>query len=369
MSYKKQNFIDGQVLTAAQLNHIEDGVVAAEKAATEAAKIDDSSSTDATWSAKKILEMIAQGGTKDIDLGGKSLANVASIDFGQFLKIDSNPDGMCLYGVDNTDVVIHGVAFGTAENDAINKAQLDKAVKELRIAVDATDNAVQICPPEGVPVKVTAEDLEYSHVKLYCVGKNLFDATATGNMAEGYIFWETGTTSNSDTSLRSAPIPVSHLVGKTLAITGAYVGGKNPGWAFYKDDNTYLSGGNTGTATVPKDAAYFRFTVLKSNITVNGTVDRRLIQLEIGNVVTKVETFREIVFDPNIESVELDRTFLDGVNTFYAYAGDATGGTFNPLKSVKVHVEGYQNPAYEIEKQREEIAQLRNTILAMGANV
>lgn len=26
MSYKKQNFTDGQILTAAQLNHIEDGV-------------------------------------------------------------------------------------------------------------------------------------------------------------------------------------------------------------------------------------------------------------------------------------------------------------------------------------------------------
>jgi hypothetical protein len=27
MSYKKQTFTDGQVLTAAQLNHIEDGIV------------------------------------------------------------------------------------------------------------------------------------------------------------------------------------------------------------------------------------------------------------------------------------------------------------------------------------------------------
>ena len=102
---------------------------------------------------------------------------------------------------------------------------------------------------------------------------------------------------------------------------------------------------------------------------MNGNVDKSLIQLEIGNAVTKVEAYREIVFDPNIESVELDRTFLDGVNTFYAYAGEVNGGTFSPLKSVKVHVEGYQNPAYEIEKQRREIAELRNTILAMGANI
>lgn len=32
MAYEKQNFTDGSVLTAAQLNHIEDGIVAASKA-------------------------------------------------------------------------------------------------------------------------------------------------------------------------------------------------------------------------------------------------------------------------------------------------------------------------------------------------
>lgn len=36
MSYMKQNFVDGQVLTAAQMNHIEDGIAAAESAAGSA---------------------------------------------------------------------------------------------------------------------------------------------------------------------------------------------------------------------------------------------------------------------------------------------------------------------------------------------
>ena len=31
MGYKKQNFTDGQVLTAAQLNHIEDGILNTEE--------------------------------------------------------------------------------------------------------------------------------------------------------------------------------------------------------------------------------------------------------------------------------------------------------------------------------------------------
>lgn len=36
MAYKKQNFIDGQVLTASQLNHIEDGIAAVAKDASPA---------------------------------------------------------------------------------------------------------------------------------------------------------------------------------------------------------------------------------------------------------------------------------------------------------------------------------------------
>ena len=33
MSYQKQNFTSGQILRASALNHIEDGIVAAEEAA------------------------------------------------------------------------------------------------------------------------------------------------------------------------------------------------------------------------------------------------------------------------------------------------------------------------------------------------
>lgn len=39
MAYEKQNFTDGQVLTAEQLNHIEDGIVAVERACCSIASL------------------------------------------------------------------------------------------------------------------------------------------------------------------------------------------------------------------------------------------------------------------------------------------------------------------------------------------
>lgn len=40
MTYEKQNFIDGQVLTAEHLNHIEDGIAAVAEAADRDAIVD-----------------------------------------------------------------------------------------------------------------------------------------------------------------------------------------------------------------------------------------------------------------------------------------------------------------------------------------
>ena len=55
------------------------------------------------------------------------------------------------------------------------------------------------------------------------------------------------------------------------------------------------------------------------------------------------------------------------------YAESIRDGKKIACHDLKLTVERFfqdlENPAYEIEKQREEIAQLRNTNLAMGANV
>lgn len=69
MSYVKQNFVDGNVLTAAELNHIEDGIAAVEvdAAATKKeidtlkkskAEIDDTTIDGDTWSSKHIVDML-----------------------------------------------------------------------------------------------------------------------------------------------------------------------------------------------------------------------------------------------------------------------------------------------------------------------
>ena len=68
MSYVKQNFVDGNVLTAAELNHIEDGIAAVEvdAAATKKeidtlkkskAEIDDTTIDGGTWSSKHIVNI------------------------------------------------------------------------------------------------------------------------------------------------------------------------------------------------------------------------------------------------------------------------------------------------------------------------
>lgn len=56
MSYTKQNFTDGNVLTTAQLNHIEDGLATIEKSKAE---IDDTAVTDTVaWSSKQIIDTL-----------------------------------------------------------------------------------------------------------------------------------------------------------------------------------------------------------------------------------------------------------------------------------------------------------------------
>lgn len=55
MSYVKQNFVDGNVLTAAELNHIEDGLAAIEK---NKAEIDDTAIDGDTWSSKHIVDIL-----------------------------------------------------------------------------------------------------------------------------------------------------------------------------------------------------------------------------------------------------------------------------------------------------------------------
>ncbi len=223
---------------------------------------------------------------------------------------------------------------------------------------------VQTYPVAGTKIKVSASlPSGATHLKLYVTGKKLFNAIwnpggndAAYTMDQGSIYWRNGNTSNTDTSLRSRPVPVAHLVGKAINIAGAYVGGTNPGYAFYKADQSYLTGSNKGAFVVPEGAVELRFTILKSNITVNGKLDLNLIQMETG-LQSDIEEYKELVFEPVSGDIVLEQEMLPGYNTIYAYAGVVESGVFKPTTAVPVAVECVENPVAETWRLKESIAQ------------
>lgn len=256
--------------------------------------------------------------------------------------------------------VAHGMAFvQNADTNAYLEGRFDAKADSVQYTKSAL--VVQTYPVAGTKVKVSASlPSGATHLKLYCTGKKLFKAiwnkSSTDNMDEGYINRHSGGTSNSNTSLRTRPIPVSHLVGKAISIAGAYVGATNPGFAFYKKDQSYLSGNNTSAAIVPDGAAELRFTILRTNITVDGTLDLNLIQLETG-LQSDTEEYKELAFEPVAGDIALEQEMLPGYNTIYAYAGTVDGGVFTPTEAVPVTVECMENPVAEIWRLKESIAQ------------
>ena len=262
--------------------------------------------------------------------------------------------------------VAHSMAFvQNADTNAYLEGRFDGIEKKVAAKLDVMPYSksalvVQTYPVAGTKVKVSASlPSGATHLKLYCTGKKLFNAIwdrkSTDTMDEGYINWRSGGTSNSNTSLRSAPIPVAHLVGKAINIAEAYVGGTNPGFAFYKKDQSYLSGNNTSSVIVPEGAASLRFTILRTNITVDGKLDLNLIQMETG-LQSDIEEYKELVFVPVAGNIDLEQEMLPGYNTIYAYAGTVDGGVFTPTEAVPVTVECVENPVSETWRLKESIA-------------
>ena len=98
MSYVKQNFTDGNVLTAAQLNHIEDGLATVEKSKAE---IDDTIIGGNTWSSRHIVDMLCpkvekSGALVQMDgmLGGYPLGVTASWTPAQEGSGDPSPENI-----------------------------------------------------------------------------------------------------------------------------------------------------------------------------------------------------------------------------------------------------------------------------------
>lgn len=114
------------------------------------AYINNNSTTSGAWSAKKILEMIAQGGTGDIDMQGRDIVGVEVLVVG-----DRDGDNgfsvthMGQYDDDDAQVAefagvvgdepvrLRNVAPGVQDRDAVNVEQFNKAVGDIGSALDA----------------------------------------------------------------------------------------------------------------------------------------------------------------------------------------------------------------------------------------
>lgn len=257
--------------------------------------------------------------------------------------------------------VAHGMAFvQNADTNAYLEGRFDGKADGVPYTKSAL--VVQTYPVAGTKVKVSASlPSGATHLRLYCTGKKLFKAVwekkSADTMDEGYISWQSGNTSNAGSSLRSRPIPVAHLIGNSINIAGAYVGGSNPGYAFYKTDGSYLTGANKGAFIVPEEAADLRFSILRANITVDGKLDLNLIQMETG-LQSDIEEYKELLFEPVSGDIAIEQEMLPGYNTIYAYAGTVDGGVFTPTDAVPVTVECMENPVAETWRLKETIARL-----------
>lgn len=110
-------------------------------------------SPDYTWSSEKILQMIAQGGTGDINMAGKQIYNAKSLGTKslhlddldrmmyaiiEILGYDTDYDNFHRLVVqmrhrqDDGTVLLRGIAPGSLEQDAVNLEQLDNAITKLR---------------------------------------------------------------------------------------------------------------------------------------------------------------------------------------------------------------------------------------------
>ena len=108
------------------------------------AYINNSSTTTGAWTAKKILQMIAQGGTGDINMGGRSILGVSGLFVENaegtmgagFFPAEHEDDGgtsvVELYGVSSDQPVrLRRLAPGVQGDDAVNMDQFAGATELL----------------------------------------------------------------------------------------------------------------------------------------------------------------------------------------------------------------------------------------------
>ena len=262
MAYEKQTFKDNKPLYAAQLEHIEEGILANERAIAGKAAIDNSSVGEDAWSSNHIIEKICP----IIDENGSLV---------QCMPVAGYP----------LSVVTEFAAVQEGSGDP--------------------------SPDNERPIIVSS----ILGMGLW-TGKNLYRYDRD-NIVPGYVSSGGSYSYQTTNYYLTKQIPISHLRGKTITLNPR-PGGGAPAMAFFDDADVGIAGaGGKGLAlTVPYNASFMRFsinrdvvadevdgeTVLKENADVQ-------IQLEIGSTVTDYEPFKE----QKLFSVELPKGAARGI--------------------------------------------------------
>lgn len=216
-----------------------------------------------------------------------------------------------------------------------------KIIETLCPPIEESGMVMQCYPLEGTLLNVMWDSDNVN--EMHICGKNLYNKTAYPLKNNQIIRHEYGTYASSGIFAATEKyIPCMHLQGQTISIRHAPRVTENNittggGIAFYKEDQSYLSGSNMSQVTVPDEAAYFRFCINKNYVSE--------AQIELGSAVTEYEPY--IGKESFVDGVLMEGIFqpINGLNTIWltngasAYDGTVTGSAdpkaeINRLKEI-----------------------------------
>lgn len=238
---------------------------------------DETESTEKTWSSKKITSEI----TSEIKASASSVTIACKN------------------------------AIAEAEEAGFKKAVETFCPKFLKSA-----RLVQCYPLTDYPYSVSlwSTDDEALDGGVVVCGKNLYDKESYPLTKNQIIRHASGTYAYSDIfSATEKYIPCMHLQGQKISIRHAPRVTENNnstggGIAFYKKDQSYLSGANTSQVTVPDDASYMRFCI--------NTKYAHEAQIELGDKSTEYEAYSEKQYSSS-EGMDDEVELREGCNTIY----------------------------------------------------
>lgn len=320
-----------------------------------------------SYDEETVLSLIARGGNGNIDMGDERWIRTGSVSAPVLQVASSDAEGFFLKAGDYEGsnavaefsdtfddmfpVILRNVAPGTQDHDAVVIDQVCPGFNESGLVV-------QCEPVEGYPLVVDTEDSPEGSVSMVICGKNLYNAKKYPMTNGRMIRHGAGTFASSGVySATEDYIPVSHLRGKTISIHNAPANTNGAsttgGIAFYHEDQSFVenSGSNREQVVVPEDAVYMRFSVNTDYVNE--------AQIEIGTKVTDYEAYREKA----VEEVQFPCRVPApaGLNTVFCLD--------DGISALTISVTGKSDPKAKIQKLYESVEELKNALVALGANI